>query len=91
MSVADKTQWDEAVSRRSREIEEWQVRCRPVTETVRDIRAKLPARPLEERELAKEVQKFEKVFAGGQAGEPDAKAIGRIATRQKLKRKGRHR
>jgi len=37
------TQWRDAVDRRSREIEEGQVRCRPVTETVRDIRAKLHA------------------------------------------------
>jgi antitoxin ParD1/3/4 len=51
------------------------------------IRAGL--RALEERELAKDVKEFEEVFAGGRAGEPDAKAIGRIVTRQKLKRKTR--
>jgi hypothetical protein len=38
------TQWREAVDRRSREIEEGQVCCRPVAETVRDLRAKLHAR-----------------------------------------------
>jgi antitoxin ParD1/3/4 len=51
------------------------------------IRAGL--RALEERELAKEVREFEEVFAGGRAGEPDAKTIGRIITRQKLQRKSR--
>ena len=49
------------------------------------IRAGL--RALEERELAKDVREFEEVFAGGRAGEPDAKAITRIVTRQKMKRK----
>ena len=38
------TQWRDTIDRRSREIEEGQVRCRPVEETVRDIRAKLNAR-----------------------------------------------
>ena len=38
------TQWQEVIDRRSREIEEGKVNCRPVTETVRDIRAKLHAR-----------------------------------------------
>jgi putative addiction module component (TIGR02574 family) len=37
-------QWREVIDRRSREIEDGQVQCRPVTETVRDIRAKLHAR-----------------------------------------------
>jgi len=37
-------QWREAIDRRSREIEEGRVHCRPVEETVRDIRAKLHAR-----------------------------------------------
>jgi putative addiction module component (TIGR02574 family) len=37
-------QWREAIDRRSHEIEEGQVQCRPVEETVRDIRAKLHAR-----------------------------------------------
>lgn len=37
-------QWRDAIDRRSREIEEGQVKCRPVAETVRDIRAKLHAR-----------------------------------------------
>ena len=35
--------WMEVVDRRSREIEEGQVDCRPVEETVRDVRAKLNA------------------------------------------------
>jgi antitoxin ParD1/3/4 len=51
------------------------------------IRAGL--RSLEEQELAKEVRSFEKVFAGGRAGEPDGKTIGRVVARQKLHRKGR--
>ena len=51
------------------------------------IRAGL--RSLEERELAKEVQEFEQVFAGGRAGEPDGKTIGRIVARQKSRRKAR--
>lgn len=38
------TQWQEVIDRRSREIDESKVSCRPVTETVRDIRAKLHAR-----------------------------------------------
>jgi putative addiction module component (TIGR02574 family) len=37
-------QWNEVIDRRSREIEEGKVTCRPVEETVRDIRAKLHAR-----------------------------------------------
>jgi putative addiction module component (TIGR02574 family) len=37
-------QWREVIDRRSREIEEGQVQCRPVVETLRDIRAKLDAR-----------------------------------------------
>ena len=43
VDVDAETQWREVIDRRSREIEEGQVRCRPVTETVRDIRAKLHA------------------------------------------------
>ena len=39
------TQWQQVIDRRSREIEEGQVKCRSVEETVRDIRAKLHARP----------------------------------------------
>jgi putative addiction module component (TIGR02574 family) len=38
------TEWRDTIDRRSREIEEGRVRCRPVAETVRDIRAKLNAR-----------------------------------------------
>ncbi len=37
------TQWQEVIDRRSREIEEGKVTCRPVAETVRDIRTKLHA------------------------------------------------
>jgi putative addiction module component (TIGR02574 family) len=37
------TQWQEVIDRRSREIEEGKVTCRPAEETVRDIRAKLHA------------------------------------------------
>ena len=36
--------WRDTIDRRSREIEEGQVNCRPVAETIRDIRAKLHAR-----------------------------------------------
>jgi hypothetical protein len=36
-------QWQEVIDRRSREIEEGKVICRPVAETVRDIRTKLHA------------------------------------------------
>jgi putative addiction module component (TIGR02574 family) len=38
------TQWNEVIDRRSREIEEGKVTCRPMEETVRDLRAKLHAR-----------------------------------------------
>jgi len=38
------TQWNEVIDRRSREIEEGKVTCRPVEDTVRDIRARLHAR-----------------------------------------------
>lgn len=51
------------------------------------IRAGL--RSLEERELAKEVQEFDRVFAGGRAGEPDGKTIVRLVARQKARRKTR--
>ncbi|MCO5053724.1 MAG: addiction module protein [Verrucomicrobiae bacterium] len=37
------TQWQEVIDRRSREIEAGKVSCRPVAETVRDIRASLHA------------------------------------------------
>ncbi len=37
-------QWNEVIDRRSREMEEGRVTCRPVEEVVRDIRAKLHAR-----------------------------------------------
>ena len=51
------------------------------------IRAGL--RSLEERELTKEIRDLEQIFAGGRAGEPDGKAIGRIVSRQKAHRKTR--
>ena len=38
------TQWNEVIDRRSREIEEGKVQCRPVEETLRDVRARLNAR-----------------------------------------------
>jgi putative addiction module component (TIGR02574 family) len=38
------TQWQETIDRRSREIEEGKVTCRPVEETVRGLRTKLHAR-----------------------------------------------
>ncbi len=38
------TEWQEVIDRRSREIEDGKVECRPVAESVRDIRAKLHAR-----------------------------------------------
>jgi putative addiction module component (TIGR02574 family) len=38
------TQWNEVIDRRSREIEEGTATCRPVEETVRNVRAKLHAR-----------------------------------------------
>jgi hypothetical protein len=37
------TQWQHVIDRRSREIEDGQIQCRPVREKVRDIRAKLDA------------------------------------------------
>ncbi|MBE7500779.1 MAG: addiction module protein [Verrucomicrobiales bacterium] len=37
-------QWNEVVDRRSREIEQGKVTCRPVEETVRNLRASLHAR-----------------------------------------------
>ncbi|MGB7769701.1 MAG: type II toxin-antitoxin system ParD family antitoxin [Verrucomicrobiia bacterium] len=51
------------------------------------IRAGL--RSLEERELAKEEREFDRIFAGGRAGEPDGKTINRIVSRQKSHRKWR--
>jgi putative addiction module component (TIGR02574 family) len=38
------TQWHEVIDRRSREIEEGKVKCRPVERVVQDIRKKLHAR-----------------------------------------------
>jgi hypothetical protein len=37
------TQWQEVIDRRSREIEEGKLSCRPVAEVVRDVRNKLHA------------------------------------------------
>ena len=51
------------------------------------IRAGL--RSLEEQELAKEVREFDQVFAGGRAGDPDDKTVGRVVARQRMHRKGR--
>lgn len=51
------------------------------------IRAGL--RSLEEQELAKEAAHFDEVFTGGRKGEPNAKTIRRIVTRQKSLRKAR--
>ena len=39
-----KTQWQEVIDRRSREIEEGKVICHPVEQVVQDIRNKLHAR-----------------------------------------------
>lgn len=44
-------------------------------------------RALEERELAREVNEFERIFAGGLPGEPDEKVIERAISRQKAFRK----
>ena len=38
------TQWQQVIDRRSSEIAEGKVNCRPVEDTLRDIRAKLHAR-----------------------------------------------
>ena len=38
------TQWHEVIERRSREIEEGKVSCRPVEQVMQDIRNKLHAR-----------------------------------------------
>ena len=38
------TRWHEVIDRRSREIEEGKVTCRPVEQVVKDIRKKLHAR-----------------------------------------------
>ena len=51
------------------------------------IRAGL--RSLQEQEIAKETRQFEQIFAGGRAGEPDAKTIRRIVAHQKAHRKAR--
>jgi hypothetical protein len=43
--VADaETQWHEVLDRRSREIEQGTISCRPVVQVVQDIRGKLHAR-----------------------------------------------
>jgi len=38
------TQWNQVIDRRSREIQEGKVSCRPVAQVVQDIRDKLHAR-----------------------------------------------
>jgi Putative addiction module component len=43
-TVKKVTQWREVIDRRSREIEDGKVSCRPVEEVVQDIRNKLHAR-----------------------------------------------
>jgi antitoxin ParD1/3/4 len=44
-------------------------------------------RALEEQETAKEEREFDGIFAGGRAGEPNAKTIRRAIARQKARRK----
>ncbi len=44
MDADAETQWQEVIDRRSREIEEGNVSCRPVEQVVQDIRNKLHAR-----------------------------------------------
>jgi antitoxin ParD1/3/4 len=51
------------------------------------IRAGL--RSLEERELVKAERDFDRIFAGGHAGEPESRTIERMISRQKTLRKGR--
>lgn len=51
------------------------------------IRAGL--RSLEERELAKAEREFDRIFAGGRPGNPDAKTLHRMVARQKSRRPGR--
>ena len=51
------------------------------------IRAGL--RALEEREMAAELREFDRVFAGGRAGDPDEKVLERTLAHQKSFRKGR--
>lgn len=51
------------------------------------IRAGL--RSLEEQERIREVREFDRVFAGGRAGEPSTKTLRRVVARQKASRKPR--
>jgi len=51
------------------------------------IRAGL--RALQERELAREVQEFDRLFVGGHEGDPDQKVIERTIARQKAFHKAR--
>jgi putative addiction module component (TIGR02574 family) len=44
MEADAETQWNEVIDRRSREIEEGKVSCRPVEQVVQDVRKKLHAR-----------------------------------------------
>jgi antitoxin ParD1/3/4 len=51
------------------------------------IRAGL--RSLQEQELAHDVRDFDRIFAGGKSGDPDATTLRRIVARQKARRKSR--
>jgi hypothetical protein len=51
--------------------------------------AEFTAEQVQERKIAKETRQFEQIFAGGRAGEPDAKTIRRIVAHQKTYRKAR--
>ena len=51
------------------------------------IRAGL--RALEDRELSRDVKDFERIFAGGKAGEPDEHSLARAVAAQKSFRKAR--
>ncbi len=44
VDVDAEAQWREVIDRRSREIDEGRVHCRPVAESIQDVRAKLHAR-----------------------------------------------
>jgi Arc/MetJ-type ribon-helix-helix transcriptional regulator len=46
-------------------------------------------RSLQEQEIGQETQRFEKIFAGGRAGEPGTKTIRRIVAHQEAHRKAR--
>ena len=79
MSVALTTYWQEFVDRL--------ITSGRYNNQSEVIRAGL--RALEEREAVAEVREFDEVFAGGRAGEPEAKVLQRTAERQKAFRKRR--